>query len=400
MSDTVPAGSPANLDTPQHAVSVVIPAYNAEAHLERCLTSVARQTVVRTPAGGHEPPASANAESERTARHRRPSQASSIEIVVVDDGSSDKSYEIASRFRTSNPHLNLRLIRQRNLGPSAARNTGVSAAQGDWICFVDADDTLDPSMIQVLVGAAERCGSDVAICALDRIRTTEPAPVTAEHAAQLISGASCRSGADTYGEMFLAAAPSLMVATAAVYRRELLCGGEPPFDENLKHTEDVLFRALLFAQAETVAVVHAALYHHWETATSLSGTYDPRLHAAVDRLARRLRELETSDSPAGAVALAQRSAVSGYLALYTVLTLAEEQRAPAAVRGPFAERMRTLADSSALLSHLEAAPSSVALPGYRLVRFAALRQRWGLLGLVLWVLNWARSLRRAVISLR
>ncbi|BAL93775.1 glycosyltransferase family 2 protein [Rubrivivax gelatinosus] len=93
-------------------VSVVIPAYNAEAHLEECLESVLAQR-----------------------------GAFRMEVVVVDDGSKDRSAEIAQA------HAGVRCIVQANQGPSAARNTGIREAAGDFVAFLDADDLWPPGKL-------------------------------------------------------------------------------------------------------------------------------------------------------------------------------------------------------------------------------------------------------------
>lgn len=86
-------------------VSVVIPVYNAEAHLEETLASVFAQTYPN------------------------------IEIVAVDDGSKDRSAQILEKYRHR-----IRVVRQKNSGAAAARNLGVREATGKWIAFLDADD--------------------------------------------------------------------------------------------------------------------------------------------------------------------------------------------------------------------------------------------------------------------
>lgn len=97
-------GSAASADTAP-LVSVVIPAFNAQAHLEECLTSVRAQA------------------SEVD-----------LEIIVVDDGSIDCTPAIARQ------HPDVRYLRQANRGPSAARNVGIAAARGEFVAFLDADD--------------------------------------------------------------------------------------------------------------------------------------------------------------------------------------------------------------------------------------------------------------------
>src|SRR5205807_8723553 len=89
-------------------ISVVIPIHNVETYLRECLQSVARQTV------------------------------GDLEVIMVDDGSTDRSATIAEEFTARDPRF--RLIRQRNGGLGQARNTGADAATGDFLAFVDGDD--------------------------------------------------------------------------------------------------------------------------------------------------------------------------------------------------------------------------------------------------------------------
>ena len=94
-------------------VSVVIPAYNSEAFIAEAIESVFAQTVAAD------------------------------EIIVVDDGSTARTADVLQRFGSR-----VRLIRQANKGPSAARNRGAAAARGTWLAFIDADDTWLPTKLQ------------------------------------------------------------------------------------------------------------------------------------------------------------------------------------------------------------------------------------------------------------
>ena len=98
--------------------SVVVPAYNAENTIGKCLDSLARQSISR----------------------------SEYEIIVVDDGSTDATPEIVARYE-------VRLIRQPNRGPAAARNAGAQVARGELLLFTDADCEPAPDWIEMLCGA-------------------------------------------------------------------------------------------------------------------------------------------------------------------------------------------------------------------------------------------------------
>src|SRR5436309_14441323 len=111
-------------------ISVVVPIYNVEEYLEPCLESLAAQTV------------------------------EDLEVVMVDDGSTDGSRAIAEGFAGRDGRF--RLITQPNGGLSAARNTGIDAAGGEFLAFVDSDDILPRNAYALLLWALENTGSDFA----------------------------------------------------------------------------------------------------------------------------------------------------------------------------------------------------------------------------------------------
>lgn len=119
-------------------VSVIIPVYAVEQYLADCLKSVLNQTY------------------------------KNIEIVIVDDGSPDRSYDIARAYAERDSRI--RIIRRENGGLGAARNTGVSAAMGKYLSFVDSDDILPPAAIGRLVSSLQESGSDFAIGAIRRLK--------------------------------------------------------------------------------------------------------------------------------------------------------------------------------------------------------------------------------------
>ena len=112
-------------------VSVVVPAYNAAATIERTLSSVVRQTYTN------------------------------IEVLVVDDGSNDDSCSIVNRFVEGDPRV--RLIRKANGGVASARNMGVEAAKGEFVALIDADDLWHPTRVARHVGALLCAPSDVGL---------------------------------------------------------------------------------------------------------------------------------------------------------------------------------------------------------------------------------------------
>lgn len=110
---------------------MIVPVYDVEEYLAECLDSLLAQTYP------------------------------GLEIVVVDDGSTDGSHAIAASY--ARRHRRISLVRTDNHGLGAARNTGVAHARGDYLGFLDSDDTMLPDAIERLVGALEESGSDFAV---------------------------------------------------------------------------------------------------------------------------------------------------------------------------------------------------------------------------------------------
>ena len=113
-------------------ISVIIPVYNVEQYVESCLNSVINQSYFN------------------------------LEIILVDDGSTDKSGEICDQYALKDSRI--KVIHEENAGLGEARNRGLRIASGDYICFVDSDDWIEEDYCKELIQAAERTNSDIAIC--------------------------------------------------------------------------------------------------------------------------------------------------------------------------------------------------------------------------------------------
>lgn len=112
-------------------LTIIVPVYNAEKYLRQCLDSIVTQTLKE------------------------------IEIICVNDGSTDLSLEILEEYQKKD--LRIHVISKINDGLGAARNTGIAAAQGDYIGFVDSDDFIENDMFQKLYDKAIKADADVAI---------------------------------------------------------------------------------------------------------------------------------------------------------------------------------------------------------------------------------------------
>ena len=113
-------------------ISIIVPVYNVEAYLHQCLQSILDQTYTN------------------------------LEIIVVDDGSTDHSPAICDHFAALDARV--KVIHKKNGGQSAARNIGLDTASGEYIGFVDSDDWIDNDMYETLYNLISQYGADISAC--------------------------------------------------------------------------------------------------------------------------------------------------------------------------------------------------------------------------------------------
>ncbi len=113
-------------------ISVIVPVYNCKEYLDRCITSILDQTYGK------------------------------IELVLVDDGSTDGSGEVCDRY--AGEYGNVIVIHQKNSGPATARNNGLDAARGEYIGFVDSDDWIEPDMYEKMHAYMVKNDLDIVCC--------------------------------------------------------------------------------------------------------------------------------------------------------------------------------------------------------------------------------------------
>lgn len=119
-------------------VSIIIPVHNVECELPLCLESVLNQSYTN------------------------------IEVIVVNDGSTDRSTEIISQYADKDSRVVV--VNQDNQGPSAARNHGIEKATGDFIAFVDSDDWVERSFIEHMLTCMKKTNADIVECGYRQIR--------------------------------------------------------------------------------------------------------------------------------------------------------------------------------------------------------------------------------------
>lgn len=227
-------------------ISIVVPIYNIEAYLSRCLDSILAQ------------------------------QYHNIEIMAVDDGSSDKSGEILDEYAKF--HSTIRVIHKENGGVTSARLRGVAEASGDWIGFVDGDDEIEPDMYGQLLHNALKYNAEISHCGYQMVSSDGGVHYfhntgllmkqgKTEALKELLSGERIEPG--LCNKLF-----------HKTLFHSLLHGKAMPQD--VKINEDLLMNYYLFSMAEQTVFEDWCPYHYIVRSTSASRTrldfhkiYDP-----------------------------------------------------------------------------------------------------------------------------
>lgn len=237
-------------------ISIIVPIYNVEQYLSKCIDSIVNQTY----------------------KH--------IEILLVNDGSTDNSEEICLAY--ANKDSRIRYFKKENGGLSDARNYGISRAKGDYLAFIDSDDFIHSEFIQRLHEAIERENALVAVAGYDRVDasghflTAEPLPTNQA----VLSGRNvCKKLLEADGHRFV-------VAWNKLYKKELF--EDFRFEKGKIH-EDEYFTYRLLYELEKVAIVQECLYYYVDRENSIttSGMTDHRFHCLLEFQNERMNFYES-----------------------------------------------------------------------------------------------------------
>jgi len=241
------------------AVSVVMPLYNKVGYVGAAIRSVLDQTFT------------------------------DLELVVVDDGSTDGSAEVVQGLADRR----IRLLRQENAGAPAARNAGIAAARGRWVAFLDADDTWRPEKLARQLAVLER-EPDLVWAAGAYVRT-RPGPITIE---QNVPDQGWLRAPEVLEDGLLALTDAWCLWTGTVMvRRDILSqlGG---FDTSLPTGDDVLLWSRIAARHPPLAYVRTPIAdYRCDVAGSLTRIQDKPGFVSIPYLARQLLALGISLPP-------------------------------------------------------------------------------------------------------
>lgn len=244
-------------------LSVITPMYNAGEMLETFMQSLLAQTLT------------------------------GLEIIIVNDGSTDGSGERADRYAQQHPHI--RVIHQPNGGVSRARNAGLAIAHGKYVTFPDTDDTLHPTMYQTLVGMAEQDNLDAAQCNAEWFfqasQQTKPLiPLDRLTSTGVLSGTDWLNKA-------LKTRRYKHVVWLGIYRRALIEQQQLHFEPGLHH-QDIPWTTEFMLNAQRVRYTDQVLYRYYIHDASISnrkrtGEHNVTYQRHYLKIARMLEEINT-----------------------------------------------------------------------------------------------------------
>ena len=216
-------------------ISVIVPVYNAGPYIEQCIQSILNQTYTN------------------------------IEIIIVNDGSTDESDEICLRFKDNKK---IQYYTQENAGAAAARNKGLSVASGEYLMFVDGDDYLSPDIIQTLMSASDASHDIVCCCCMavrddgrmfpDHFFSSDRVFDSDNEKAELY----CQLIDPYYGQKASECVTAIGVPWGKIYRKAFIDENHLSFDTGLKRDEDNVFNMFAFESAHSISYINNPLYYY------------------------------------------------------------------------------------------------------------------------------------------
>lgn len=228
-------------------ISIVVPVYNAEKELQRCVDSIFRQSF------------------------------SGWELLLIDDGSRDGSPELCDRLAGRDPRI--RVYHKENGGVSSARNLGIQKAEGEYLMFTDSDDTLFPETMEILYRKAEETKAELVVCGFTYYVEQDGRCVD-----NLPEKAFCGGGQEYLGERFLSDFRKEFFNPPwnKLIRRKLLLENDIRFGEEYAICEDMAFSMQVLEKCGRICIIPESLYcYHYKEADNLVNRFHENYYEAL-----------------------------------------------------------------------------------------------------------------------
>ena len=231
-------------------ISIIVPVYNVEQYLERCVRSLTAQTY------------------------------QNLEILLIDDGSPDRSGALCDELAAQDSRI--RVIHKQNQGLSVARNTGIQEASGDYICFIDSDDFAAPTMLEVLYRLIQKYSADLSVCGICDCYDSFQVPQS--HVIREFSETGTEALRDTLKGRDLPGSMCTKLIRADLCKTLRFRPG--------KTYEDAFITPDLLLQAHRAAATTQSLYYYWHRPSSITtAPFSPKNMDAIEAYEYTLKEV-------------------------------------------------------------------------------------------------------------
>ena len=218
-------------------VSVIVPVYNVEKYLDKCLTSLVNQTLKE------------------------------LEIIIINDGSTDNSQKVIDKY--SKKYKNIIAITKENGGVSEARNLGLEKATGEYIGFIDSDDWIEPNMYELMYQKAITENFDIVACDTQAIYNDKKVYISSNIKDDNVSNKELMI--DAYA-----------VIWNKIYKKELL--NDIKFKKGMNFCEDVEFLYMIYSKVKKIGVIKEPLHNYLQREGSLTYVYDKKLYKLIEAM--------------------------------------------------------------------------------------------------------------------
>ena len=217
-------------------LSVIVPVYNVEKYLKKCLNSLVSQTM------------------------------DNIEILVVNDGSPDNSEKIIQEY--AKKYKNIRALKKKNGGLSSARNYGLQYATGEYVTFVDSDDWVKPEMYEKMYLKAREKDYDIVCSDINYIYPDHEESIYTDP----------KEDTTNIKDVFIKLYPTVCTK---IFKRELFIDNKLEFKSGVWY-EDVELMYRMLPYIKSIGVVHEAYYQYLQREKSITSTVSPKIYDYIN----------------------------------------------------------------------------------------------------------------------
>ena len=234
-------------------ISIIIPVYNSEKYLEKCLNSIINQTYKE------------------------------LDIILIDNGSTDSSNEICKEYQKRDERI--KLITVENKGVSDARNKGLDIAEGEYISFVDSDDTIEPNFIQSLYETCKKNNADISVININyKYSNHINRPLNME--TQVISNKEFYRQLTEGIKGFVA---------NKLYKKEVISNIR--FDTGITICEDLLFNVEIAKNVKKISILNEYLYNYYQNPNSAHNSNNRQSNIKKIEAYNRILKIISENSP-------------------------------------------------------------------------------------------------------